>query len=162
MPTQNVSTLCKEVSRMSAQDVWGPPFWFFLHTVAHHYPITPNQVTKRKYYDLVQNFPLFLPDEGMGKRFAELLDKYPVTPYLDDRTSFRRWVHFIHNQVNREVGKPVISWTESVAQYERTLLGQTPAPAGPMWTGSPTGKDLLGGCILVALGMVAFAYSSEV
>ena len=29
-------------------DIWGPHYWFFLHTVAESYPETPNAVTKRK------------------------------------------------------------------------------------------------------------------
>jgi len=37
-------------------DVWGPHYWFFLHTIAHSYPESPNAVTKRKYYDLIQKY----------------------------------------------------------------------------------------------------------
>ena len=80
-------------------NVWGPHYWFFLHTVAESYPLSPNQVTKRKYYDLIQNFPLFLPDDEIGNKFSRLLDKYPVTPYLDSRDSFVRWTHFMHNKI---------------------------------------------------------------
>ena len=29
-------------------DVWGPHYWFFLHTIAESYPIHPNSVTKKK------------------------------------------------------------------------------------------------------------------
>ena len=62
--------------------IWGPHYWFFLHTIAESYPLTPNKVTKRKYYDLIQNLPVFFPLEPIGKNFLNLLDKYPVTPYL--------------------------------------------------------------------------------
>jgi FAD-linked sulfhydryl oxidase len=89
--------------------VWGPHYWFFLHTVARSYPVTPNDITKRKYYDLIQNVPLFIPNEELGNKFSRLLDKYPVTPYLDNRDSFIRWVHFIHNKVNVFLGKEEIS-----------------------------------------------------
>lgn len=98
-------------------DVWGPHYWFFLHTVAHSYPITPNKVTKRKYYDFIQNFPLFIPSENIGNRFAELLDKYPVTPYLDSRESFSRWVIFIHNKVNNMLGKKEYTYLEACDEY---------------------------------------------
>jgi hypothetical protein len=97
--------------------VWGKHYWFFLHTVAHSYPIHPNAVTKRKYYDLITNFPLFIPDEKMGNRFAEMLDKYPVTPYLVSRDSFTRWVNFIHNKYNVLLGKPEVSYLEGVQSY---------------------------------------------
>ena len=32
--------------------IWGPKYWFFLHTVAMTYPHRPNDVSKRKYYEL--------------------------------------------------------------------------------------------------------------
>jgi hypothetical protein len=98
-------------------NVWGPHYWFFLHTVAESYPISPNSVTKRKYYDLVQNFPLFIPIDEMGNKFSQLLDKYPVTPYLDTKESFVRWVHFIHNKLNYLTGKQEYSFRTSLDLY---------------------------------------------
>ena len=80
--------------------VWGPHYWFFMHTIAHSYPTHPNEVTKRKYYDTIQNMPLFIPVADVGDRFSQLLDKYPVSPYLGSRESFVRWVHFIHNKLS--------------------------------------------------------------
>ena len=70
---------------------WGRQFWFVLHTIAFSYPKHPNKVTKRKYYDTVMNIPLFLPNSDVGDKFSKLLDKYPVTPYLDSRESFIKW-----------------------------------------------------------------------
>ena len=100
------------------QNVWGPHYWFFLHTVAQTYPETPNEITKRKYYDLLQNMPLFIPDVEMGNKFSQMLDNYPVTPYLDCKDSFVRWVHFIHNKMNHMLGKEEISLLLSLERYE--------------------------------------------
>jgi hypothetical protein len=97
--------------------VWGPHYWFFLHTVAESYPLSPNQVTKRKYYDLIQNFPLFIPNEEIGNKFSRLLDKYPVTPYLDSQKSFVRWTHFMHNKINGILGKEEISLPLALDKY---------------------------------------------
>jgi hypothetical protein len=99
-------------------EVWGPHYWFFLHSVAHSYPIHPNVITKRKYYDFITNLPLFIPDVEIGDRFAQLLDKYPVTPYLDCRESFIRWTHFIHNKINVMLGKEEISYLASLDAYK--------------------------------------------
>jgi len=98
-------------------NVWGPHYWFFLHTVAESYPKHPNDVTKRKYYDLIQNMPVFIPVYEMGNKFSEMLDRYPVTPYLDNRDSFVRWVHFIHNKFNALLGKPELSLPASLDKY---------------------------------------------
>ena len=97
--------------------IWGPAFWFFLHTIAMNYPDRANEVTRRKYYDFVQNMPMFIPNVEMGNQFSRLLDKYPVTPYLDKRESFIRWTVFIHNKINKMIGKPEISLDEAVAKY---------------------------------------------
>jgi len=102
--------------------VWGPHYWFFLHTVAYHYPNTPNEVTKRKYYDLIQNLPLFIPRVDMGDRFSEMLDKYPVTPYLDNRESFMRWVWFIHNKMNVHLEKDEMTLWTAVDAYMAQFL----------------------------------------
>ncbi len=99
-------------------EVWGSHYWFFLHTVAHSYPLTPNAITKRKYYDLIQNLPLFIPDAEIGNKFSDLLNKYPVSPYLDNRESFVRWMHFIHNKINLILGKEEISLMEANDRYE--------------------------------------------
>ena len=99
------------------QNVWGPHYWFFLHTIAEAYPLTPNEVTKRKYYDLIQNMPLFIPIAEMGNKFSEMLDKYPVSPYLDNRDSFVRWVHFIHNKFKVMLGKNEVLFADALEQY---------------------------------------------
>jgi len=97
--------------------VWGPHYWFFLHTLAMTYPHHPNSVTKKKYYEFIQNLPLFLPVEEVSSNFSKLIDKYPVTPYLDNRDSFVRWMHFIHNKVNEELEKPQISLNDFFVTY---------------------------------------------
>jgi hypothetical protein len=92
--------------------VWGPHYWFFLHSVAHHYPKIPNATTKKVHYRLIQNFPEFIPHRDVASNFAKMLARYPVTPYLDSRTHFVRWVHFIHNKINEHVGKPTMTLEE--------------------------------------------------
>ena len=92
--------------------VWGPHYWFFLHTVTMTYPIKPNDSAKKKYYNLIQNLPLFIPNVSMAKSFQETLDMYPVSPYLDTRDSLTRWMHFIHNKINKRLGLQQISMTK--------------------------------------------------
>jgi hypothetical protein len=58
-----------------------------------------------------------MPDSRMGNKFSGLLDKYPITPYLDSRDSFIKWVHFIHNRVNKITNKAEISLSQSLKEY---------------------------------------------
>ena len=104
--------------------IWGPHYWFFLHTAAMSYPVTPNDTVKKKFYEFIQNFPLFIPDPKISASFTTILDTYPVSPYLDSKDSLVRWTHFIHNKVNKKLEKDVISleefYTSYYKQYETT------------------------------------------
>ena len=106
-------------------DVWGPHYWFFLHTLAYAYPDFPTAVTKRKYYDFVMNLPLFIPVPKMGADFEHILDEFPVSPYLVNRESFMRWVNVVHNQYNLQRAKEPVPFHESVHLY---LKNYAPSP----------------------------------
>ena len=97
--------------------VWGPQFWFVLMTMAVSYPLKANEVTQKKYYDYITNLPLFIPHPQIGNSFSGLLDKYPVSPYLEGKDSFIKWVHFIHNKINIKLGKDEITLTEALDAY---------------------------------------------
>jgi hypothetical protein len=97
--------------------IWGPHYWFFIDTIAMSYPIKANDVIKKKYYELIQNMRLFIPDYEMGNEFGNLIDKYPVTPYLDKREDFVKWVHFLHNKMNEKLEKPQITLEEFYRRY---------------------------------------------
>jgi FAD-linked sulfhydryl oxidase len=103
--------------KMLDPSVWGPHYWFFLHTLAMSYPHRPNAVTKKKYYEFIQNLPLFIPVEQIGNEFEKLLTQYPITAYLDSRESFIKWMHFIHNKINEKLEKPKISLNEFYSKY---------------------------------------------
>ena len=104
--------------------IWGPHYWFFIHTVAMTYPIRPNAVTKKKYYEFIQNLPLFIPIESISGEFSKLIDKYPVMPYLDNRESLIRWTHFIHNKINQKLEKPQISLSDFYIKYYEEYKSQ--------------------------------------
>ena len=97
--------------------VWGPHYWFFLMTIAISYPLKANETTKKKYYDLISNFPLFIPHPKIGNMFSEMLDEYPVSPYLEGKDSFLKWVHFIHNKINLKLNKDEKTLPETLDAY---------------------------------------------
>ena len=104
--------------------IWGPHYWFFLHTVAMTYPHHPNAITKKKYYEFIQNMSLFIPVEQISKEFEVLIEKYPITPYLDNRDSFIRWTHFIHNKINEKLEKPQITLNDFFVEYYASYKSQ--------------------------------------
>jgi hypothetical protein len=60
---------------------------------------------------------MFIPIENMASYFSQLLDQYPVSPYLDSRDAFIRWMHFIHNKINQRLEKPSISLSKFYEYY---------------------------------------------
>ena len=97
--------------------IWGPSYWFTIFTISMTYPNNPTNIAKKKYYDFFSNLPLFLPTSESSELFTSLLDKYPVTPYLDSKDSLMRWVHFIHNRVNDHLQKPTLTYKEALQNY---------------------------------------------
>ena len=98
-------------------NIWLPNLKFTLQTIAITYPSHPNDVSKRKYYDLIQNLPVFFPFNPMGKNFLDLLDKYPVTPYLSYRMSFMKWIHIIFNKIHEQFDQPIDEFYDSLEKY---------------------------------------------
>lgn len=97
--------------------IWGPHYWFVLFSIALCYPNNPNNTAKKKFYNFIQNIPIFIPHDETSKSFAHYLDKYPVTPYLDSKDHFIRWVHFIHNIINKSLGKQTITLEDALDKY---------------------------------------------
>tara|TARA_B100000029_G_C17328091_1_gene870654 strand:- start:4 stop:375 length:372 start_codon:yes stop_codon:yes gene_type:complete len=81
------------------------------------YPENPNNMMKKKYYELFSNLPLFLPETNIANYFLKLLDKYPIEPYLTSRISLMKWLHFIHNKINEKCGKKILGFNESLELY---------------------------------------------
>lgn len=135
-------------------DVWGPHYWFFLQTVAYIYPETPNTVIKRKYYDFIQNIPLFIPNDEISKLFSVYLDKYPVTPYLVKRSSLLRWIHFIHNKINKKLNKPVISYWEAIENYQEQFYSNEIIHSNKIeWT-----REIIYIAVLLFMLLLAFVF----
>ena len=135
--------------------IWGPHYWFFLHTVAMTYPHHPNAVTKKKYYEFVQNLPLFIPVEQISKEFERLINKYPIVPYLDNRESFIRWVHFIHNKINEKLEKPQIALNDFFVQYYNSYKSQNEKLIEYV---KLRGKVIYGGIIISILASLYYLY----
>ena len=138
-------------------NIWGPHYWFFLHTAALSYPVTPNDTIKKKYYEFMHNFPIFMPDKKMAASFSDLLETYPVSPYLDNKDSLVRWTHFIHNKVNKKLEKDQISlgkfYTEYYKQYETITEKQI--------TQIKTKKHIVYAALVAVLLIIAFIFYRE-
>ena len=97
--------------------VWGPHYWFFLHSIGFTYPELPTDGEKKKYYNFITSLPTFMPNNAVANNFQNLIDDYPVSSYLNSKDSFLKWIHFIHNKINKQIGKDEISYIEFINNY---------------------------------------------
>ncbi len=97
--------------------IWVSKLQFLLITISLYYPLHPNDISKKKYYDFITNVPVLFPDFPLGKNFIKLLDEYPVTPYLKSRESFMKWIHFINNKINISMNNEQTTFYESLESY---------------------------------------------
>ena len=65
-------------------EIWLPHLKFTLQTMSLNYPLNPNEVTIRKYYNFIQNLPVFFPNDPMGDFMAKLLNDFPGVIVQDD------------------------------------------------------------------------------
>jgi len=136
-------------------NVWGPHFWFFLHSISMSYPNRPNAVTKKKYYDFILNIPVFIPVEHISTVMSKLLDEYPVLPYLDNRESLVRWMWFIHNKINQKLEKPQITLNDFYIKYYEAYK---PTNVKMREYYKLREKIIYGGILVTMLGSIYYLY----
>ena len=105
--------------------VWGPPFWFVMHTVSLNYPLRPTYAQRRTHYDFFYNIRNILPCEMCRQHYRTLLKRFPIEPFLDNRDTLISWVVLIHNQVNVQLGKPTMSREVAMQKYNGTYERQS-------------------------------------
>ena len=80
--------------------VWGPNYIFFLQSMAFSYPMKPNDTIKKKFFEFYNNIPVFIPNQKYFSFFCKLIEKHPVSPYLDNQLTLLKWTHKITNEIN--------------------------------------------------------------
>ena len=54
---------------------------------------------------------------SIATTYEKVLQKNPVSPYLDSREDFIKWVHHIHNVINVRLDKPTITLQEHYEDF---------------------------------------------
>lgn len=105
--------------------VWGPPGWFFLHSVTFGYPdeINPENVDRvRHYANFFNSLGHILPCKYCRNSYNEYISELPVENFLNSRKDLTLWLYLIHNKVNDKLGIPACdrpSFEEVEKKYEQ-------------------------------------------
>jgi len=100
-------------------EIWGPHAWFFLHTITLSYPENPSETDKKQMYDFFMSLSNIIPCLNCMKHFKAHLNKYPITPFLDNRQLLVSWLVMLHNMVNVSIKKPTMTVDEVMDMYEK-------------------------------------------
>ena len=104
---------------MSNQRIWGPHLWFFLHTVSFTYPINPTPEDKQNVKEFFLALRHVIPCSVCKKNYKRHLKESNIDEYLVNRKSLVHWVIDLHNLVNIETGKSIMSHDKAIKIYER-------------------------------------------
>ena len=100
-------------------EVWGPHFWYTLHTISFSYPEHPTSTDMRRYREFYELFAHLLPCDSCRLHYKSMMSQYPIDGHLNDRDSLSRWVVFLHNQVNKRLGRKYMPYEDVVELYRR-------------------------------------------
>ena len=110
---------------MNNNNIWGPPAWTFLHTVTYNYPENPTEDDKRNFYNFFVNLQYVLPCEKCKAHYKQNIKKYDLKNNLDSRQELVKWLIDLHNDINRDNGKPVWSYSEVYNKYQNMYKSGT-------------------------------------
>lgn len=95
-------------------NLWGSQAWHFIHMVAFSYPENPTEQDKEKYLHFFSSLGNVLPCPICGQSFLEKMKKYP--PNFENNEKLFEWTVDIHNTINAENGKIILSYQEAKEQ----------------------------------------------
>lgn len=94
-------------------------FWHTIHVVALSYPSNPNYAQKRAAKEFYESMAELIPCPICREHYKEHLKRLPLSPHLDRREDLFRWTVEVHNEVNKILGKPLVTEAESIKFYVR-------------------------------------------
>lgn len=100
--------------------IWGPPAWFFLHTISFNYPIHPTAEDKIHYRDFILSLQYTLPCKYCRMNLTNNFKKMPLSmAHMESRETFSRYIYDLHEMVNKMLGKSSgLSYTKVRERFE--------------------------------------------
>ncbi len=97
--------------------IWGPPAWFFLHTMMLNYPYKPSIQQKNDLKFFLINLGGVLPCPICRIHYKNHLQKFPIDNAIESKDSAFKWLVDVHNSVNRQLGKSEMSIDNAYLKY---------------------------------------------
>ena len=101
------------------QNIWGPQMWFTLHSITFNYPLKPTEEDKNNYKNFFIYLQYIIPCTVCQKNYVRHLKESPVEYNLNSREKLVKWLIDLHNMVNGETGKKLLSYNNVIKKYEQ-------------------------------------------
>ena len=101
--------------------IWGPHAWFTLHSISMALPNKVPKETQKDILDFMRSFGGLIPCNTCKVNYKRHLSKElpPLKDNVQTRELFAKWLIDLHNVVNREIGKPEMSYEAVVEKYDK-------------------------------------------
>ena len=106
----------------SSPEVFGPPLWFSLHTMAARYPEQPDATTAKACVQVFEALPRLLPCADCGQHFRSFLEASDLTEACSGREQLAQLLCHAHNTVNARLGKETHACEDVVERYASSPL----------------------------------------
>jgi hypothetical protein len=91
---------------MSPPEVWGPPIWTFLHTLAEKIKEDQYQILGTGLVFHIKRIVSHLPCPDCSRHASRFLNSLPPER-LSNKTDLKNALYILHNSVNRRKNKPL-------------------------------------------------------
>ena len=99
-------------------NLWGKYYWGTIHYTTISYPEIPTEYDKINTKQFLESFQYVLPCAKCKIHFAENLKKFQLTDeILSSKEKLIKWGVDLHNQVNINTGKKVITVSAALNIY---------------------------------------------
>ncbi len=102
--------------------IWGKSGWKFLFAVAYEYPKAPTYTEMLNYQRFFQSLQFILPCASYRRQYGNQLAQVPIEPYLTTTSYLFEWVLKMHNLVNKEIGRPLITHKDVLKVYFKNKI----------------------------------------
>lgn len=134
-------------------NIWGPHLWKALHMITMGYPNEPSEEDKKNYKSFFENLYLVIPCSICATNYKKHLIEIPLSDdALKSKESLAKWVIDIHNLVNKETGKKILTHDEALilitsnfksdnVEDTKIPIGTSPISIGNTGTGAPVNTN---------------------
>jgi hypothetical protein len=99
--------------------IWGPNFWFTLHTITFNYSVSPDEEEKERIRNFFNSLEYILPCKLCRVNYSHHIRQNPIENKLNNRKDLVFWLIDIHNMVNVQNNKPKLSYEQVISIYEK-------------------------------------------